>query len=307
MYARARLLVAAVSIAGLVGGLTSCTNPQTGGTDVKPSNVGKAIAVSKDDKIAAMVPAEIRQRGSFTAAINPDVAPVKFVDSNGNINGLNPDLLRDAAKVMGLKINLQKGTFDAMVPGLEAKRYDVVASIGDYKERQTHIDFIDYLVTGTAVLTSTSFPKDKITPAGLCGLDVGYVRGTAQQGLIAKASKQCLKNQKKKITGTAYGDGGAALLSVKSGQADAFWGDSPAMLYNAKTTPKLYKVVYEENSGCYGIGINKDDAAFTKALRAALLKLSHDGVYDQLLKKWGQVGYGMPKLPLNSGPSLDAA
>lgn len=307
MYTRARLLVAVVAAAGLVGGLTSCTNPETGGTDVKPSAVGRSIAVSKDNKIAAMVPTDFRKRGSFTAAINPDVAPVKFVDSNGNIDGLNPELLRDAAKVMGLKINLQKGTFDSMVPGLEAKRYDVVASIGDYKERQTHIDFIDYLVTGTAVLTSASFAKDKIKPIGLCGLDVGYVRGTAQQGLIETASKQCVKSGKKKITGTAYGDGGAALLSVKSGQADAFWGDSPAMIYNAKTSPKLYKVVYEENSGCYGIGINKDNADFTKALRAALLKLSEDGVYDQLLKKWGQEGYGMAKLPLNSGPSLEAA
>ena len=55
---------------------------------------------------------------------------------------------------MDLDVNLEKGTFDAMIPGIEAKRFEVIGSINDFKERQKTIDFIDYLKTGTAVLVA---------------------------------------------------------------------------------------------------------------------------------------------------------
>ncbi len=284
---------------------TTPTPKGTEGTNAKPNKVGAQIKVSKDSKIAAMVPGSMRGRGSFTASINPDVAPVKFVDDKGHIAGLVPDLLQDAATTMGLKLDLQQGNFDAMVPGLEAERFDVIASIGDYKERRGKIDFIDYLQSGTAILTSASFSKSEITPdKDLCGLSIGYVRGTSQQGLIDQVSKACTAAGRKAVKSAGYGDSGAALLSVKSGQADAFWGDSPAMLFNAKTSPKLYKVVFTESSGKYGIAINKDNSQFRDALRAALLKLVSTGVYDQLLHKWGQEEFGIPNMPLNAGPSL---
>jgi len=299
-----RMGAAVLAGAVLLLGAGACSNPETPGTDVSAKNVGPEVKVAKDSKIAAMVPESFAKKGRFTASINPDVAPIKFTDSNGKLAGLVPDLLNDAATVMGLKLDLQRGAFDSMVPGLESKRFDVIASVGDFKERQKQIDFIDYLQTGTAILTSADFKQDKITPADLCGLNVAYARGTAQQGLIEEASKACAKAGKKKVTATGYGDSGSALLSVKSSQADAFWGDSPAMLYNAKTSPKLYKVVYEATIGPYGIGINKDNAEFRDALRAALLKLVDTGAYDQLLEKWGQENYGMPKMPLNTGPSM---
>lgn len=303
---KARFGITLLTAAALAASMTACANPENSGANTKSKDVGKSIEVSKDKKVASMVPEKFRKRGSFTASINPDVAPVKFTDSDGKIVGLVPDLLNDAAKVMGLKLDLQKGQFDAMVPGLESKRFDVVASIGDFKERQKKIDFIDYLQTGTAILTSADFKSDKIKPMpGLCGLKVGYVRGTAQQGLISEASKSCVAAGKKKAKSNGYGDSGAALLSVKSGQADAFWGDSPAVLYNTKNSPKLYKTVYKHKIGPYGIGINKDNSEFRDALRAALLKLVDTGKYEQLIKKWGQQGFAMPKMPLNTGPRLE--
>ncbi|GAB3556545.1 ABC transporter substrate-binding protein [Spelaeicoccus albus] len=304
---KARLGITLFTALALAASMTACANPDDSGANTKSKDVGKTIEVTKDKKIAAMVPEKYQKRGSFTASINPDVAPVKFTDSNGKIVGLVPDLLNSAATVMGIKLNLQKGQFDAMVPGLESKRFDVVASIGDFKERQKKIDFIDYLQTGTAILTSSDFKADKIKPnKDLCGLKVGYVRGTAQQGLISKASKACVAAGKKKVQSNGYGDSGAALLSVKSSQADAFWGDSPAMLYNAKKSPDLYKIVFQQKIGPYGIGINKDNSKFRDALRAALLKLVETGKYKQLIDKWGQEGFAMPKMPLNTGPKLES-
>jgi polar amino acid transport system substrate-binding protein len=298
-----RLGMALMASVGLLAGMTACANPTAEDPNAQANEVGTAVESVKDDEIAAMVPEDIREKGSFTVAVNPDVAPVKFVDTNGELAGLVPDLLTAAAGVMDLEIDLQKGTFDAMIPGIEANRFEVIGSINDFKERQETIDFIDYLKTGTAIIASADFEQDQLTPADLCGLRVGFGRGTVQQGLLEKASEDCVAAGEEKIASSGYGDGGAALLSVKSGQADAFWGDAQSMLYNAKTSPELYKVVFKDIAGPYGMGINKENSEFRDALRAALLSLVEDGTYDRLLEEWGQQEYAMPELPLNSGPA----
>lgn len=285
--------------------LAACANPSEGEESQQAAGSKDVVAaVAKDDAIAAKLPAYIRQKGGFTASINPDVAPIKFVDNNGVITGLNPELLRAAAKVLGTEVTFQRGSFDAMVPGLESKRFDAIASVGDYVERQKRIDFIDYLQTGTAILASTKLEGSELSTEQLCGLSIGYARGTSQQGPLEAANRNCQAAGKPAIKVVPYQDGGAGVLSVKSGQADAYWGDGPAMRFNVKEHPDLYKIVLTEKSGVYGIGIHKDHPDFRDALREALLKLVADGVYDALLKQWAQDGYGVPDMNVNSKNKL---
>ena len=75
-------------------------------------------------------------------------------------------------------------------------------------------------------------------------------------------------------------------------------GDAQSLLYNAKTSPDLYKVTFNDEAGPYGIGINKENSEFRDALRAALLSLVENGTYDKVLEEWGQKDYAMPELPL---------
>ncbi|MFK0005269.1 ABC transporter substrate-binding protein [Paenarthrobacter sp. NPDC090522] len=296
-------VLALASVVGLLG-MSGCANPtdnvgaqQTGGTDI-------LAAVQKDDAIAAMLPEDIRQKGGFTVSINADVAPVKFIDGDGKITGLNPELLRAAAKVLGTEAQFQEGTFDAMVPGLEAKRYDAIASVADFVERQTKIDFIDYLKNGTAIIASKGMKEDQLTPEQLCGLSVGYARGTSQQGNLEKYAAACEAKGASKLEVNGYQNSGAGILSVKSGAADAYWGDLPQMSYNVKTDPGLFKIVYTEQKSVLGIGINKDNPKLRDALRAALLKLVQDGTYDALLDKWGLKDFGIPDMHVNSTNTL---
>jgi polar amino acid transport system substrate-binding protein len=300
-----RFGMAVLASAGLLAGMAACANPTAGGSNVQANEVGPAVEIAKSDAIAALVPEEIRDKGTFTVAINPDIAPVKFLDSNGEFAGLIPELLTQAGTVMGLEPTMQQAAFDALVPGLEAQRFDVIASIGDFKERQEKIDFIDYLKTGSALIVSADFEKDKVELSDLCGLKISYVRGTFQQGQIEGVSEDCAAAGKEPLKAAGYGDANAAMLSVKSGQSDGFWGDIQSLLYNAKTSPEIYKVVSHDVAGPYGIGINKEDVEFRDALHAALRSLVENGAYDQLLEKWGQQNLGMPDLPLNTGASLD--
>jgi len=256
-----RRLTSLAALCSLVAvlGISACSNPTAGGGQQHANSGDIVSSVQKDDAIAAMLPAQIAAKGGLTASINADSAPIKFVDASGQVIGLNPELLRAAAKVLGTKIDFVQGSFDSQVPGLESSRYDLVASIGDFVERQTNIDFIDYLQNGTAILTSKSFPQDQVTPGQLCGFSVGYTRGSAQQGSLEQAAAACVTAGKPELKVNGYQDTGGGILSVKSGQADGFWGDTPPMVYNVKNDPNLFKIVYKEQKSVLGIGIRKDN------------------------------------------------
>lgn len=134
-------IMAGIAVLGLAAGLTACANPSLDDTEQQEGAASIVESVQKDDKIAEMLPQQYVDAGGFTVSINTDVEPIKFIDSNGEIAGLNPDLLRSAARVLGTEAKFEEGTFDGMVPGLEAKRFDVIASVADFVERQTKIDF----------------------------------------------------------------------------------------------------------------------------------------------------------------------
>lgn len=297
------------AIAALAISMTAaCANPSDDAQSTQDANAASAppsIRMEKDDAIADKVPEEYRDAGTFAVAVNPSSPPLKYLDDDGEFTGLAPDLMNAAADVLGLKAEMLQTSFDALLPGLEAKRFDVILSINDFADRREQIDFIDYLWAGTAITGSSNLDQDSVTPDTLCGLSVGYARGNVQQGLLEKASKQCAKDGDDGVEAVGFQDVNAALLAVSSGQVDAVWGDATSMVYSAENEPDVYKVLYEEKSGPYGVGVHKDDVELRDALQAALKKCVEEGAYDDLLAHYGLTDYALPEMPLNKGPASD--
>ena len=304
--ARSLPLVAVIATAAVV--LTGCANPSdTARVADAAADIGPAPIVVRDPGVAAMVPPDVAARGEFTAAVNPSSPPIKFLDGDGAIIGFTPELLSAAATVMGVRMRTQQTSFDALVPGLESGRFDIILSINDFAERRRRTDFIDYLLTGTAMLGSTSIPENALTPEDLCGRSIGFVRGNVQQNLVEAAAGRCVSRGAPPPRGSGFGDINAAILAVQSGQADLAWGDAPSISYNAERNPTRYKLVYRQIAGPYGIGVNKERAPLRDALRAALLKCVENGTYRYLLTKYGLDDYRLPQMPLNSGPADDGS
>lgn len=303
-----KIQIIGVAVLVLVG-MSSCANPEAegvaGDTSDPATDVEERI-FEPVSEIAEMVPEEYRDEGSFTVSTNPDVPPIKFVDSDGEISGVNTDLLRAAGDIMDLEARFEKGSFDSMIPGLEAGRFDVIGSIGDYEERQETIDFIDYVYAGTGIIAGSEYEMDEALPEELCGSSIGYITGTQPQGLTDAASEECEAKGEEPIAGTNYPDAAGAVLAVKSGQEDAAWIDMPAVLYNAAQEPDIFKVIYTvDDPGIYGIGVSKDNEEFREALHAALLELESNGGYTEILADYGLEEIALEGLPLNQGESID--
>src|SRR5262249_35996104 len=138
-------LAAAVTLAVGAG----CTNAsQTGSTEkAKPGFSAQAA----DKTLSAMVPAKIRTAGTIRVATDATYPPFESVaKDNKTLEGADIDLIKGIASLLGLKAGLQNASFDAIVPGIAAGKFDVaVSGILDRPSRREHIDFVDYAMNST--------------------------------------------------------------------------------------------------------------------------------------------------------------
>ncbi|SOE69790.1 amino acid ABC transporter substrate-binding protein, PAAT family [Burkholderia sp. OK233] len=245
--------------------------------------------VKADAALAGTVPKYYRDHGELVIGVNPDVAPIKFVDEDGNIAGFTPELLSAAAQVLNLKVRLTQASFDSLIPGLSANRFDVLLSLADFKSRQNVVTFVDYLNMGETVVAS---PGSKVVLKSLedmCGLQVAVPRGSGTIPESARISDKCVKEGKRPLVLATYPDSNMTLLSLTTGASEVAWVDSPSGYYNANKFPSKYKIVYFTYKAPYGIGFGSDEKGkqLATSVQQALVKLQKDGVYDALLKKWG--------------------
>lgn len=259
-------------------------------------------SIKTDGRLAAMVPKFYRDKGTIIAAVNPDLVPIKFVNDDGDITGFTPDLLKAASDVLNLKVQITQASFDALIPGMSAGRFDVLVSLADFTSRHSVVTFVDYLNMGETVVASPGKQISLKSLDELCGLRVALPRGSATIPESAKISDKCVSDGKKPLTVATYPDSSMALLSLSTGISEVAWIDSPIGYYNASKFPSKYKIVYFTAKAPYGIGFGVDEKGkqLAGAMQQALLKLKRDGIYDMLIKKWGlSPKDGKPLFPIN--------
>ena len=297
---RTKLVLGLSIIAAL--SLTGCANPVSEADSATSAAKVEGPRYPADPELVAMLPEILQKGGTLAVGVNPDVPPMKFTDETGNITGLAPQLVQAAADLLGLKTEMELTNFDALIPGLESGRIDVVASIGDFKERQAKATFIDILNASTSILAAKDYNSDAVELADLCGERIGYVKGTQQQGLLEEVSLDCVADGKPAVQSTSYSDGGTSILAVTSGQADGTWIDTPPVLYNVLQNPETFKKIYTSpNPILYGMVFNKKEVKLQEAVRAALLKIAEKGDYAKLLEGYGVSDLARPDFPINGG------
>src|SRR5204863_1099661 len=111
-----------------------------------------------DAAVAKLVPSSLKSKGTLAVASDASYAPNEFIASDGHtVIGMDADLVKALAGVMGLKAALTNVTFDAIIPGLASGKYDMGASsFTDTKEREKTVNFVDYFLAGTAFYTKAT-------------------------------------------------------------------------------------------------------------------------------------------------------
>jgi len=230
------------------------------------------------------VPDEIRSRGTLVVATDPTYPPNEFVDRDGTtIIGMDVDLADAIGEKLGLEVEVQKATFDAILPGLAARRYDAgISSFTDTREREQTVDFVTYFRAGTSFYVREGGP-DVTSLEDVCGESVAVEKGTTQQLDVQRQARSC----EEPVDLQTYPDQNGANLAIQSGRAEVGMADSPVAADIVRKSNGMFRLSGEPyGTAPYGIALPKG-SGLERPILEAVRALMRDGTYMAILRRWG--------------------
>jgi polar amino acid transport system substrate-binding protein len=291
-------LPASVRVSGAVLALglaaASCTNASGSATSNAPAEPASssAAAPAVNDDAAALLPADIKDKGVITVAMDASYPPFQyFEDDNKTIIGFDVDLSDALAERLGIDAEQVNAGFDTILPGLAAGKYDMGESAFSVTpEREKTVDFVTYLNAGSGIAVAKGNPLGlEMDPAQLCGRPVAAQKGSTQGiAQLPAISEECTKAGKKPVAISLFPSQNDANLALTSGRVDAVMADSFALAYAGQLADGAFELAPGEDYEPAPMGIALPKGSELKpALEAALSSLIEDGTYAELINKWG--------------------
>ncbi|MDQ4070432.1 MAG: ABC transporter substrate-binding protein [Actinomycetota bacterium] len=245
-------------------------------------------------ELGRRLPEDVRDRGRLIVGSDIAYAPMEFYREGTEVaEGVDIEVCQAIAARFGdgFRCDFRNAVFDTLITGLAAGRFDLVmSSMTDTVERQKEVDFVDYFLAGSSIMTRKGNPERITSMNDLCGRTVAFQRGTTNERLVQEQSDRCRAQGGRPITMLAFDTDPEAQQQVKVGRAVADIADFPVAAYAARTSGggNDFDVVGEQiDPAPYGIAVDKGKPALRDAVQAALRETIADGTYDRILQKWG--------------------
>ena len=301
---RSTLGVALASVALLAAACSSSSSSSSSTTTASTLPTTQIPTQTKVAAVAQLVPTSIASSGQITFAMDATYPPDEFIAPGTNtIVGMDADLGKAIAQTMGLKAKLVNATFSTIIPGLAAGKYDMGASsFTDTKARQKVVDFVDYFSAGESFYVKTGSPTFTSLQS-LCGHSVAVESGTTEETDAKTQAAKCVAAGKPKVDVLTFSTQTEANVAVSSGRADAGFADSPVAAYIVATSNGVF-----QNSGApigvapYGLALPKGNG-MAAPVQSAVNLLITNGVYTQILTKWGLQAGAITTATVNSATS----
>jgi len=234
---------------------------------------------------------------------------ISYASDGTTLQGAIVDLAAAMSRQMGRTIVFESIPFKGLLPAMEAKRIDITFTLmNDTPEREKVIDFVDFFNLGTMLLIQKGNPQHVDSLETLCGKTVSTVQGSTQVALVDETNAKCSAAGKPAIENLQYAQPSDARLQVQTGHVAAFLGNTPVMVYLAKTAGDgtIFDVVrgHEYQPVPLGIGVAKSNTALRNALQKSLDALIADGTYRKILEKHGVESGAVTSATINGGANL---
>lgn len=160
--------------------------------------------------------------GKLTMSINPVLPPMQYVSETGELKGLNVELGNAIAEKLCLTPEYVKIDFQAMVPGLQAGRWDVInTGIFWTEERSKIMYLVNYGSQAVSVIAPAGNPLKIEKPEDLAGKSVAVEAGTYAERRIQTYSDEFVAKGLKPVTIRAFNTGAEAYQALAAGQVEA--------------------------------------------------------------------------------------
>jgi len=232
--------------------------------------------------------------------------PLEFYRSGTKTpDGFDYDLATALGAKLGRRVIFFNHDFSTIFTGLASGQYDaVISAVSDTRAREKTVDFVDYLLVGSGMLTRAGNPAHLSDLASACGYTVDLQSGTSQETAFKTQSAACTAVGLRPVTVLAEATDDAALKHFTAGESVAHISDYPTIVYLAQTLGggKTAMVTGRQfDLAPYGIAVAKTDRSLRDALARALAALVSDGTYDRLVHKWHLEQAAFRSAPINAG------
>ena len=142
--------------------------------------IALALLIVTGSVTAAELPKspEVMEAGKLTVANTLEYAPFEFTGEDGKPTGVNIELAAEAARLLGVELDVVRIPFTSMIPGLAAGRFKISwETFSPTEERLKQVDFVIFLKAGTVASTTREKAAEFNTENNLCGKRVGIVAG----------------------------------------------------------------------------------------------------------------------------------
>lgn len=234
---------------------------------------------------AKIAPPNIIKQGTLVMSINPTLPPLQFVDDKGQLQGMRVELGNEVAKRLGLTPEYIRIEFAAMVPGLAAKRWDMInTGIFWTEERSKLMYMIPYEQAAVSFLSARGNPLKISKIQDLAGRRVSVELGGIEERRTREVSEILVKEGLKPLDIRTFNNFAEAFQALRAGQSDAATSiDATAMFMQQRGdfTRAISGVFPQTATFAFA---NK---TLAEAVVGVLNDTKKDGFYDRLFDQYG--------------------
>ncbi|WP_076999286.1 ABC transporter substrate-binding protein [Variovorax sp. KK3] len=219
------------------------------------------------------------KKGTLVMSVNPTLPPMQFVDQTGALKGMRVELGEAIAKRLCLTPEYVRIEFSAMIPGLQAGRWDVInTGIFYTEERAKLMQMVIYEDQAISISTAKGNPLKIGKPDDLSGKSIGVEIGGFEERKARELDKQLTDKGMKGMTIRTFENFAMAFQALRAGQVEVALsidstgaeyqkrGDFDRVLHGLFPTPVALAARNKDLAGAMAKVINdmKADGSFQK-------------------------------------------
>jgi polar amino acid transport system substrate-binding protein len=231
--------------------------------------------------------------GSLQMAINPTLPPQQFVDAQGELQGLNVDMMKEVAHRLCVPMDFIRMDFPPMFPALAAARFDGIDTGMFWTEERSKIAYtVPYAQQAISITVAKGSPLKITEESELAGHSAGVEVNAYQERWLRGVDKDITTKGGKPIDIRTFTTATDVIAALAAGQIET------AILIDQTAKEIVRRGVVEITAT--GLGgapttLVFRNRAVAEKVAATLTAMKKDGYYDALFDR-----YGLTKLPVDS-------
>lgn len=217
-------------------------------------------------------------------------APFSYLDDDGNIAGLEPQIAEAFAEYLGMEVEIVNTDFSMLIPALETGDVDIlIADMSKTDERAEKADFSQpYRYTYTLALVNKEYALENNITDEMSEEDFFAIEGMSFVGLTGTKGVYYPENYD--ITVTEVSEIGTGLMEVSNGTSDVLIASNEVHGFYAADPDNtiVYSGIQAQDGSCFVVAKGNDEL-LASANEFIDSMYAEDGLYDQIADEWDSI------------------